>query len=112
LEFDNWILLTLLFVKDTRLFCSRVHPIKNRKLVFYSNLFQNKKTLSAITQAGLVNNLNDGMIWGLLPIVLLIYELRFPKYWNYSRHLSHRMGLRSIIYRKNVRYLFEKKMLF
>jgi len=26
--------------------------------------------LGAITQAGLVNNLNDGMIWGLLPILL------------------------------------------
>ena len=24
-----------------------------------------------MTQGGLVNNLNDGMIWGLLPIVLL-----------------------------------------
>ncbi|HRV86397.1 MAG TPA: MFS transporter [Saprospiraceae bacterium] len=27
-------------------------------------------TLGAITQAGLVNNLNDGMIWGLLPLLL------------------------------------------
>ena len=27
--------------------------------------------LSATTQAGLVNNLNDGMIWGLLPLILL-----------------------------------------
>lgn len=26
--------------------------------------------LGAITQAGLVNNLNDGMVWGLLPILL------------------------------------------
>lgn len=26
--------------------------------------------LSAVTQAGLVNNLNDGMVWGLLPVVL------------------------------------------
>ena len=29
------------------------------------------KSLSAITQAGLTNNLNDGMIWGLLPLLLL-----------------------------------------
>jgi len=27
--------------------------------------------LGAITQAGLVNNLNDGMVWGLLPMVLI-----------------------------------------
>ncbi|SDL47583.1 Predicted arabinose efflux permease, MFS family [Catalinimonas alkaloidigena] len=26
--------------------------------------------LGAVTQAGLVNNLNDGMVWGLLPVVL------------------------------------------
>ncbi|MBS0001148.1 MAG: MFS transporter [Cyclobacteriaceae bacterium] len=29
------------------------------------------KNLGSITQAGLVNNLNDGMIWGLLPILLV-----------------------------------------
>jgi len=28
------------------------------------------KSLGAVTQAGLVNNLNDGMAWGLLPILL------------------------------------------
>ena len=30
-----------------------------------------KPLLSGITQAGLVNNLNDGMMWGLLPLILL-----------------------------------------
>jgi MFS family permease len=38
--------------------------------VFFETTFKNK-TLSSVTQAGLINNLNDGMIWGLLPIVLL-----------------------------------------
>lgn len=28
-------------------------------------------TLSSITQAGLVNNLNDGLVWGILPILLI-----------------------------------------
>jgi MFS family permease len=28
------------------------------------------KTLGSVTQAGLVNNLNDGMVWGLFPILL------------------------------------------
>ena len=32
------------------------------------------KTLSSVTQAGLVNNLNDGMMWGLLPLLLLGYS--------------------------------------
>ena len=26
--------------------------------------------LGSVTQAGLVNNLNDGMVWGLLPLLL------------------------------------------
>ncbi len=30
------------------------------------------KNLSSVTQAGLINNLNDGMLWGLLPIILAI----------------------------------------
>ncbi len=34
------------------------------------------KNLSSITQAGLVNNLNDGMVWGLLP--LLMAQKGFP----------------------------------
>jgi hypothetical protein len=31
--------------------------------MFLSKLLSKNKTLSAVTQAGLVNNLNDGMIW-------------------------------------------------
>jgi hypothetical protein len=57
------------FLKDTR-YVEYINKTAKLDNIFYSNLFQNK-TLSAITQAGLVNNLNDGMIWGLLPIVLL-----------------------------------------
>ncbi|MGF1667829.1 MAG: MFS transporter [Acidimicrobiia bacterium] len=36
--------------------------------VFLETSFRNR-SLSSISQAGLVNNLNDGMAWGLLPIV-------------------------------------------
>lgn len=66
------LLLTALWVKDTRVFVQkesatdRTSALNN---VFIETTFKNK-TLSSITQAGLVNNLNDGMIWGLLPIVL------------------------------------------
>jgi len=33
------------------------------------------KTLFSISQAGMVNNLNDGMVWGLLPLFLIGYGL-------------------------------------
>ena len=63
---------TLLFVKDTAKFVQKEQGEnynKSPKNVFLNTTFKDK-ILSSVTQAGLVNNLNDGMIWGLLPIVL------------------------------------------
>lgn len=70
-------LLTLLFVNDTRIFVNQESATDNTPQldnVFLETTFRNK-TLSSVTQAGLINNLNDGMIWGLLPIVL--FSLNF-----------------------------------
>ncbi|MBK7475400.1 MAG: MFS transporter [Haliscomenobacter sp.] len=39
------------------------------KNVFWETTWKNRH-LGAISQAGLVNNLNDGMVWGLFPILL------------------------------------------
>jgi len=64
--------LTLFFVKDTRIFVHKEQ--KTSGTAQLNNIFLETsltdKTLSSVTQAGLVNNLNDGMIWGLLPILL------------------------------------------
>lgn len=70
-------LITLFWVKDTRIFVNQESATDNTAQldnVFLETTFRNK-TLSSVTQAGLVNNLNDGMIWGLLPIVL--FSLNF-----------------------------------
>ena len=70
-------LLSFFWVKDTRIFVlheSKTDTKAKMQNVFLETSFKNK-TLSAVTQAGLVNNLNDGMIWGLLPIVL--FNLNF-----------------------------------
>lgn len=37
------------------------------------------KDLSSVTQAGFVNNLNDGMAWGLFPILFASYGLSLEK---------------------------------
>lgn len=66
------LLLTALWVKDTRVFVHKEAATDHtRQLnnVFLETSFTNK-TLSSVTQAGLINNLNDGMIWGLLPMIL------------------------------------------
>ena len=44
-------------------------PPPRLRVVFARTSFRDR-TLGAICQAGLVNNLNDGMAWGLLPIYL------------------------------------------
>lgn len=75
----SWVglLITVVWVHDTSAFVrkesmsTRTDSFKN---VFIETSFTNK-TLSSVTQAGLINNLNDGMIWGLLPIFL--YQLHF-----------------------------------
>jgi MFS family permease len=70
-------ILTAFWVKDTRVFVHKENVTDNTAQldnVFLETTFTNK-TLSSVTQAGLVNNLNDGMIWGLLPIVL--FSLHF-----------------------------------
>jgi len=106
--------LTVFWVKDTRAFVNKesatdnTMPLDN---VFLQTSFKNK-TLSAVTQAGLVNNLNDGMIWGLLPMVLLalnfdnanigILTAIYPTVWGMGQLFTGKM---SDIYSK-------KKMLF
>lgn len=67
------LLLSVFVVKDTRAFARQEHRQATQasfQNVFWETSFRNKN-LSATTQAGLINNLNDGMIWGLLPILLL-----------------------------------------
>lgn len=66
-------LLSIFWVRDTRMHVMSESVTINSspmKQVFIDTSFRNR-TLSAVTQAGLVNNMNDGMIWGLLPVLLL-----------------------------------------
>lgn len=67
------LLLSFFFVTDTNHFVKAESTYSNLPLfknTFLSTTFSHK-SLSGITQAGLVNNLNDGMTWGLLPVLLL-----------------------------------------
>lgn len=67
--------LSVLFVKDTR--SHAAHEAKHHHApedtpgtqeVFLRTTFKDRN-LSSVTQAGMINNLNDGMAWGLFPIV-------------------------------------------
>jgi MFS family permease len=67
------LLLSWLFVKDTHkhvLLEATSSNIPKLKGIFWETTWRHKN-LGSITQAGLVNNLNDGMVWGLFPLLLV-----------------------------------------
>ena len=83
------LLLTAFWVKDTRVFVEKEQSTERSTgltNVFWETTWKNK-TLSAVTQAGLINNLNDGMIWGLFP--LLLFTLNYD---------SQQVGVLTAIY--------------
>lgn len=97
-------LLTLIWVKDTRAFVyaeGETDSTAQLDSVFLQTTFKNK-TLSSVTQAGIVNNLNDGMIWGLLPFVLLslhfdnqnigIITAIYPTVWGIGQLFTGKMS--------------------
>ena len=57
------------------------------------------RALFASSQAGMINNLNDGMIWGLVPIFLVGAGLSLETGCACCRHLSRSVGLKPTFYR-------------
>lgn len=108
------LLFAIFLIKDTK------HHVaiesKKSKIILLDNIFWEttwkNKNLGSISQAGLVNNLNDGMIWGLFPILLasLHFDLKqigiivavYPIVW----------GLGQLFTGKLADILPKKKMLF
>jgi MFS family permease len=65
--------LSIFFVKDTIQHVNleeQSSAIKLLKNIFKETTWTNNN-LGSISQAGFVNNLNDGMIWGVLPMILI-----------------------------------------
>lgn len=98
------LLLSALWVRDTSAFVqkeSSTNKTAQLESVFWDTTVKNK-TLSSVTQAGLINNLNDGMIWGLLPIVLLslnfnnenigILTAIYPTVWGIGQLFTGKMS--------------------
>jgi MFS family permease len=63
---------SLFLIKDTRKHVaseSASNTVRRLHNIFWSTTWKDRN-LGSVTQAGLVNNLNDGMAWGLFPLVL------------------------------------------
>ncbi len=65
---------SIFFIKDTKHHVAKEtasSTIPKLKNIFWDTTWKNKN-LGSVTQAGLINNLNDGMAWGIFPILLAI----------------------------------------
>ncbi len=98
------LLLSWLFVKDTHHHVkleATYSTIPKLKKLFWETTWHHKN-LGSITQAGLVNNLNDGMVWGLLPLLLIAkgFNLRdtgmivatYPAVWGLGQLYSGKLA--------------------
>jgi len=97
--------LSIFFVQDTAAFVATeaigLKQLPRLKNIFLETSFKNRQ-LGAVTQAGLVNNLNDGMIWGLLPIILAkkqfdlvdvgIITSIYPAVWGLSQIITGKLA--------------------
>ncbi len=96
--------LSALFIRDTH------HHVKleatSSKIPLLKDIFWDTtwkhKNLGSITQAGLINNLNDGMVWGLFPLLLVskgfdlhqtgIIVATYPAVWGLGQLYSGRLA--------------------
>ncbi len=108
------LLFSIFLIKDTKHHVAKESQTSNIPLlknIFWETTWKNNN-LGSISQAGLVNNLNDGMIWGLFPLLLasLNFNLQqigiivavYPTVW----------GLGQLITGKLADKLPKKSMLF
>ncbi len=97
--FASWIL-----VKDTRphiAAAATISKVPKFRNIFWETTWKNTN-LGSVTQAGLINNMNDGMAWGLLPILLAtkgfsiaqigIVTAVYPAVWGLGQLLTGKMA--------------------
>ncbi|WP_224488748.1 MFS transporter [Robertkochia flava] len=93
-----------LLVKDTRHHVAaetKTSSVRKLRHIFRETTWTDRN-LGSITQAGFVNNLNDGMVWGLLPILLAsrsfsldqigIIVAVYPSVWGLGQLLTGKMA--------------------
>ncbi|MDO9136910.1 MAG: MFS transporter [Lutibacter sp.] len=63
---------SIFWIKDTKHHVAKettTSTVPKLKNIFWDTTWKDKN-LGSVTQAGLINNLNDGMVWGIFPILL------------------------------------------
>lgn len=98
------LLLSWILIKDTRKHAAveaATSEVKHLKNIFWSTTWKDKN-LGSVTQAGLINNLNDGMAWGLLPVLLTVknFDIKqiavvtatYPAVWGMGQLITGKMA--------------------
>jgi MFS family permease len=98
------LLTSWIWIKDTRhhvLHEASASTVPRLKKIFWETTWKNK-TLGSVTQAGLINNLNDGMVWGLFPLLLLAKDFSigkiaiitaiYPAVWGFGQLFTGKMA--------------------
>jgi len=66
------LIFSIFFIKDTKHHVAKESKLSTISLlnnIFLDTTWKNKN-LGSVSQAGLINNLNDGMVWGIFPLLL------------------------------------------
>lgn len=103
-----------LFVKDTKHHVNKEtqsSTIRILKHIFWETTWKNKN-LGSVTQAGLINNLNDGMIWGIFPILLFQKHFSIAQIGLITATYPAVWGLGQLVTGKMSDYFCKKNMLF
>lgn len=98
------LLVSIFLIKDTQGFVNKEcqdSQIKRLGNVFLATTWTND-SLHATTQAGLVNNLNDGMFWGIIPIMLSQQHFQlsdigvivgvYPAVWGFAQLITGKLA--------------------
>jgi len=95
---------SIFFIKDTRHHVAKettTNSVPRLKNVFWDTTWKDRN-LGSVTQAGLINNLNDGMAWGIFPILLAsknfdleqigIIVAVYPAVWGFGQLFTGKMA--------------------
>ncbi|MBS4065495.1 MAG: MFS transporter [Chitinophagaceae bacterium] len=95
---------SIFFIKDTKHHVAKEtisNTIPRLKNIFWDTTWKDKN-LGSVTQAGLINNLNDGMAWGIFPILLATKDFTigeigivtaiYPAVWGIGQLFTGRMA--------------------
>lgn len=101
-------------VKDTS-FHVRLEGKKSRKKrldhIFWETTWKNKN-LGSISQAGMVNNLNDGMMWGMFPLLLATNNFKMVEIGKLVAIYPLVWGFGQLFMGKLADHLQKKQMIF